>query len=79
MSTDPVTEVFAANLRRLRKELRLTSPALGRAAGVDAGIIRRLEDSTASTTLLTAGKIAAALGSTVREMLAPEDEEMDCG
>lgn len=68
-AADPVTAVFAANLRRLRKELHLSPPALGRAAGVDPDIIRHLEAGSASTTLATAGLLASALGSTVPEML----------
>jgi transcriptional regulator with XRE-family HTH domain len=70
-AADPVTAVFAANLHRLRTGKGLSRTGLGRLAGVDPNSIGTVENGLGSTTLVTAGKIAAALGSDLPTMLIP--------
>ena len=67
--TDPVTAAFASSLKRLRREQGLSRHALAGRSGVSDDSIRNLENGMSSTVLLTAGKLAKALGSSVPEMI----------
>jgi len=72
---DPVNEMFAANLTRLRTARGLTKGALAALSGVDQTGIGKIEAGANGTTLATAGLLAEALGTTVAEMLAPDSAE----
>lgn len=76
MATDPVTAVFAANLKRLREERKLSSAALGRLSGVHVTSIRLIEQGRGSTTLSTVSRLAGALDVPFLDMFASEGEAL---
>jgi transcriptional regulator with XRE-family HTH domain len=69
MSADPVTAVFAASLTRLREKRGLSRCALARLAGVGLVSVNRVEDGKGGPCLATAGKLAAALGVPLADMI----------
>jgi transcriptional regulator with XRE-family HTH domain len=68
---DPVSAAFAANLRRLRLDRKLSQTALGQMADVHHTGISLIENG-AGTTIATAGRLAKALGVPVGDMFATE-------
>jgi transcriptional regulator with XRE-family HTH domain len=79
MRNDPVNAAFGASLRRLRAERKMSKAKLARLAGVTTESITPVENGTGGTTLATAGRIAAALGADLRDMITPAEEEVRRG
>lgn len=69
MATDPVTAAYAVSLRRLRAEQNLSRIELARRAGVSPESITNVENGTGGTTIATAGRLAAALGTDLPSMI----------
>jgi transcriptional regulator with XRE-family HTH domain len=60
--SDPSPEPIDQALRAAIAARGLTAAALGRAAGVDSGVVKRYLERKRGLTLATADKLAAALG-----------------
>ncbi len=58
---DTVCDVFRANLRRLRREQKLTQLTLSYQASISSGLIGDIESGRRNPTLTTIAKIAYAL------------------
>lgn len=65
---DPLPN-FAANLRRIRKEKRLTQDALASGAMMDAAEIRRLERARRDPGVRVVARLAKGLGVEPHELL----------
>ena len=61
--------VFASNLKRLRTKSRLSQEDLGLRAGLDRTYISGCERAVRNPSLLSIGKIAEALNTTVADLL----------
>lgn len=64
-----VTQVFAENIKRLRREQGISQEALADKAGLHRTYIGAVERGERNITLLNANRIAEALGVTLSECL----------
>lgn len=60
-----------SNLRRLRRQARLTQAALAEAAGIAQTYVGQIERAKKNATLEVLGKLATALGVDPAELLRP--------
>lgn len=70
-----IREVFAANLRRLRKERGLSQEALAHEAGIDRTYVSALERSVYSVSIDVLAELAAALDVQAMELLRPAERK----
>ena len=73
------------NVAKLREKAGISQQELGRLSGVPQGVISTIESflsevetGTKSPSLLTAAKLARALGCTIDELLGEKKEETPC-
>jgi transcriptional regulator with XRE-family HTH domain len=62
-----------ANVRRLRRALRLSQAGLGELSGISRRMIVAVETGEANVSLSTIDRLAAALGTSLTEMVRPPD------
>ncbi len=73
MSTDDLRQVFAANLRRLATEKRLSLNHLADRAGLNRAAFYRILGAEVSATLTTVAQLAEALEVPAHILLQPGD------
>ena len=66
-----IREIFATNLRRLRKRRQLSQEALAHEAGIDRTYVSALERSQYSASLDMLEQLATPLGIKVHQLLDP--------
>lgn len=72
---DPgIIEIVAANVRRARKQARLSQEQLAHNAGVDRSYVSQVERRKRNVTITVLARLAAALGTSPDRLLAPEPE-----
>jgi len=64
-----ITQIFAQNVRRLRKEQGLSQEALADRAGLHRTYVGAVERGERNITLVSANRIARALGLELSELL----------
>lgn len=62
-----------SDLRRRRKELRMSIRAVAAKAGISAASVRAMETGLFQGKLMTRQKIAGALGIPLRDLMTPEE------
>ncbi len=72
--TDIACNVFRTNLRRLRRERKLTQLTLANEASISSGLIGDIESGRRNPTLTTISKIAYALKVPTYQLFLPENE-----
>lgn len=65
----PIFPCMGLRIRQLREEARLSLRDLAKAAGVDFSTIHRIEVGTEEPRLGTLGKLAKALGVSIRDLI----------
>lgn len=73
-SETAITAAVANRISALRKAQNLTFDALARRAGVSKGTLVQIEQERANPSIATLCRLAAALGVSVAELVAPEGE-----
>lgn len=71
--TDPIDHPIAARLLALRQQQGLSLAQLAERSGVSKAMISRIERVESSPTAALLGRLAAALGITLAELLAPPE------
>jgi transcriptional regulator with XRE-family HTH domain len=66
-----IIKAVAANVRRLRKALRLSQEELGFEAGVDRTYVSQVERGTRNITIVVLARLARALKTTPDRLLRP--------
>lgn len=70
-------QIVAENMRRLRKERKLTQEELAHRSGLSGTYISCLERQQQTISLKTLERVAEALGVPVAECLRPQEQQME--
>lgn len=73
-----VTRVFAQNVKRIRKDLGLSQEALATKAGLHRTYVGAVERGERNITLVSANRIAEALGVNLSELVKDCNDEGNC-
>ncbi|MFI6576082.1 helix-turn-helix domain-containing protein [Nocardiopsis sp. NPDC050513] len=73
--SDPLGSALAETLRELRAARGLTGAALAERAGVSRGMVSRIERGDVQPTAVLLGRLSAALGITLSELIARAEHE----
>lgn len=71
MTAHHTVVAVGSNLRRLRRQARLTQAALAEAAGIAQTYVGQIERAKKNVTLEVLGRLATALGVAPAELLRP--------
>lgn len=70
-----IIEIVATNVRRARKQRKLSQEQLGHEAGVDRSYVSQVERRRRNVTITVLARLAAALGTSPDRLLVADTEQ----